>query len=649
MDWKKAFKITGAIILILAFVFAAIWTAFNWKTIFSGSKIYTSQQREDYGNQRYNDALEQAEKWRVQVQELQAKVVVYEENQDNLKSQVNTLKSEKETLQNEKTTLQEEVKQKTAKITELEQSHSSDQDEIKTLKEEKSNLEAQILQKNTQIAEKEQKILQLQGQITELQNSVTRLNAELEAYKDKDLGLNKVEFMNGDSVEKVIYYKQGETLPYIPTVEQTKDEWFYGWTKNQGSEEVFNLTTSYTPSGDETFYAVKGPTVPVYLGYSYYDEKSTAKKSFSWYGENLRIRDILIFDEDIDLEDPNFTLELTSYSKKTPHITLDTKLKDFNDCHLYNDGSFEDGYSAGMHACKFDFKLTYKFKSSLSGIFTLADQNKPYFTGEDLDHLRDLGFNYTFSRLLGFDYQIKEPNQDHYSELATYSGEFKFISNEGKQENALISVYECTLDNSEKLQFMLYLNFNGIINYKLNYVDNLSEGRIIQYKNVEYELNVKDCKCKPCYRSGSNDYFDYLKETYAYSFTDNGELWVNKSLDNNSFDYIIERKGPLFVDSKKVNISVDNPTDLSLDIFALEKEENVQNCYFAIIYTVRSAGKDYSSILLVYYENSEFKTKTLIEESPCSITRQGTIITINSDNETKNYTLNEDTFSLDAV
>ncbi len=657
MDWKKALKITGIILLILAFVFIAIWVAFNWKTIFSGSKIYTSQQREEYGDQRYNAALEQAEKWRVQVQELQNKVVVYEENQNDLKVQVSTLINEKETLQNQKTTLEAEVRQKDEQIAELEQSHTNDQQEIKTLKTEKNSLEAEIQQKNAQISEKEQKITQFQTQIIELKNSVTRLISELEAYREKDIGLNKIEFINKDIVERVVYFKKGETIPYVPTLEQKVDEWFYGWTKEKGSENVFNLTTEYTPSGDETFYAVTGPTVPVAVPDSF-SKNFNSYSEYGWYGENLTLNDILNFDEDIDFDDPNLTLTLGTSSRKTPKITLNTKIKDFADNvqTTYNGGLLGE-HADGVYdyACSFNINLKYKVKTIMKETFTESYQRDPWFTDEDENHFFDLGFDFKFSKILGFDYCIRESIEDK-AVWKRFTGDFTYVkedSSGGSQSSS--PVYKCTLDNGETWKFKLWLPFDGGISCKLYEVSNMTASRIINYRNIVLELdlitrnNVYTTECA-CAKHTDEAYEQYLNNTYAHCFTDNAALWVTKKIEDNSFDYILAGNNNGDRCYKTIEILANNATNLKLDLFALEKDGN----YFGIIYTVQGEdGQDYSAMLLVYrvkdgYGDS-FESKTLIEEKQCSITRMDKQITVNSSEGSKTYTLNEDRLTLDAA
>lgn len=318
MDWKKALKITGVVILISVFALIAVWAAFNWKVIISGSQIYTSQQREEYGNQRYNDALEQSEKWRVQVQELQETITVYE-------------------------------------------------DELKTLEEEKSTLEAQIQQKDGEITEKKQEIIKLQQQITTLTNNIKELNEELSKFK-------KATFINvSDTVTEV--YTINENLAYIPSLPQTKETWFYGWSEEPGSNEIVDFT-SYDLTENKTFYAVTGKTAKITFEYYPYFESNSYYEYF--YGENLYLRDVLIPNNKLKESEDYFFRFVTDSGLRpaTDKISLDTKICEIPDD--FSGGYYDYQKQIKSYRIAFNIRWQKEFNFINDSLATSTYQNNLY-------------------------------------------------------------------------------------------------------------------------------------------------------------------------------------------------------------------------------------------------------------------------------
>ena len=133
----------------------------------------------------------------------------------------------------------------------------------------------------------------------------------------------KLEFVNSstDLVVSSLYLKEGSSFE-VPVIENTKDTWFYGWSTTEGADIVFDFS-NFEIDNNYTFYSILGETVPVRLNdneYCYY------------YGKNLTVKDILVFDNRIDFSDENLELALGS------GITLDTVITDLP-TQRYNNGS----------------------------------------------------------------------------------------------------------------------------------------------------------------------------------------------------------------------------------------------------------------------------------------------------------------------
>lgn len=329
-------KIVGYIVIVL--LFAGTICGVTFGIMYAQNENYI---------QENSSVIEQAEELQEQISVLQNdknELILKVDNLQSLNEEnlttIENYKIQVETLTTEKTQKETELAEKNAYIVELETAKSElenqaeiDSEEIDRLNgllsqanTDKTNLQSEIDEKTEEInllttaktqleeenAELENTISTLKADKIELQNQITDLQAQLKAYEDMNLtDYYKLEFVNSstDLVVSSLYLKEGSSFE-IPTIEQTKDTWFYGWSTIENSGVVFDFS-NFEVDNDYTFYSVLGETVPVRFNdneYCYY------------FGKNLTIRDILVFDNRVDLSDENLELSLTN------NVSLDTAI-----------------------------------------------------------------------------------------------------------------------------------------------------------------------------------------------------------------------------------------------------------------------------------------------------------------------------------
>lgn len=341
-------KIVGYIVIIL--LFAGTICGITFGIMYAQNEKYI---------QENSSVIEQAEELQEQINVLQNdknELILKVDNLQSLNEEnlttIENYKIQVETLTIEKTQKETELQEKNAYIVELETAKSElenqaeiDQEEIDRLNGllsqaniDKTNLQSEISAKIEEInllttaktqleeenAELENTIFSLEADKIELQNQITDLQAQLKAYEGMNLDeYYKLEFVNSstDLVVSSLYLKEGSSFE-VPVIENTKDTWFYGWSTTEDSDIVFDFS-NFEIDNNYTFYSVLGETVPVRLNdneYCYY------------YGKNLTVKDILVFDNRIDFSDENLELALGS------GITLDTVITDLP-TQRYNNGS----------------------------------------------------------------------------------------------------------------------------------------------------------------------------------------------------------------------------------------------------------------------------------------------------------------------
>lgn len=341
-------KIVGYIVII--FLFAGTICGVTFGIMYAQNENYI---------QENSSVIEQAEELQEQISVLQNdknELILKVDNLQSLNEEnlitIENYKIQVETLTTEKTQKEIELAEKNAYIVELETAKSElenqaeiDSEEIDRLNgllsqanTDKTNLQSEIDAKIEEInllttaktqleeenAELENTISTLEADKVELQNQITDLQAQLKAYEDMNLtDYYKLEFVNSstDLVVSSLYLKEGSSFE-VPVIENTKDTWFYGWSTTEDADIVFDFS-NFEIDNNYTFYSILGETVPVRLNdneYCYY------------YGKNLTVKDILVFDNRIDFSDENLELALGS------GITLDTVITDLP-TQRYNNGS----------------------------------------------------------------------------------------------------------------------------------------------------------------------------------------------------------------------------------------------------------------------------------------------------------------------
>lgn len=359
---KKIFNwITLALVLGLI-VTAIVWLSTNWTALTSGTNLYTQTELEEYGEQEYDRGVSQAELYKAQVEELQrelnvliADVADLEEQNAADAEQISQLQSQNTILEQEKADLEASNIEKDEQISALESQIEQNESTISTL-------EATIAERNATIEDLNNQISNLETQVTSLNNEVIRLTAELEAYKDMELtGVYNVEFMNGDAVVASTYVEEGDSLYSVPAVANTQEKWFYGWSVEEGSTEIVDLT-NYVPTEDATFYAVTGDCVNLAM---FNSKGSDLSKEYIRVGADVTLGDLFKFTHGLDISDENVELVVlneTTFSK----ADMTMKVSDLPISAITH-GQLEDGTAAVVNGYALNYRLSYSYEYAAVG------------------------------------------------------------------------------------------------------------------------------------------------------------------------------------------------------------------------------------------------------------------------------------------
>ncbi len=322
---KKSLKITLAVvfsvILIGAFVLLTTLVAANWEYIvgsYNGETYYTSGELEEEYDKGYNDALGNGENnYKALYEEAVKNLSIAQNDKNQLTSQLAQVQSRLDQALNKQELDAEKILELQTDLNEVQKLLTQAENNLSQLQEDYN----EILEDNSNLSND---IEELRTENVSLQNQITDLQAQLKAYEDMNLtDYYKLEFVNSstDLVVSSLYLKEGSSFE-VPVIENTKDTWFYGWSTTEGADIVFDFS-NFEIDNNYTFYSILGETVPVRLNdneYCYY------------YGKNLTVKDILVFDNQIDFSDENLELALGS------GITLDTVITDLP-TQRYNNGS----------------------------------------------------------------------------------------------------------------------------------------------------------------------------------------------------------------------------------------------------------------------------------------------------------------------
>lgn len=196
----KRFNIITAIVvcvLLAAFGLAIAWICINKDALVSGSKIYTQEQYEEYGEKRYQDGLEQN------------------------KTAEELMKKYKSELENEQT------------------AHLKTKAELQKEKEKTNQDQARIAELEAQLAAQEEKL--------------TRLSGLIESYEEIKNGTYELSFKVDGKLYKTIAVVKNGNVKNLPNDPQKEGCAFEGWVE-EGTETLVDFTT-YTATKDTTFTA----------------------------------------------------------------------------------------------------------------------------------------------------------------------------------------------------------------------------------------------------------------------------------------------------------------------------------------------------------------------------------------------------------
>lgn len=329
---KKIIIAIVVIIVIAGISFGAVWLGTNWDNITAQTDLYTYQDMVDYSDEKNQVLQDELENYKLLYETAIQKMTEAENDKNELTIQLAKMQNE----------LQESLNQNkidTAKILELETKVSELQNTISQLNETISELQDDLVtlqnKYNDVVSENEDyvdEINSLNTQIVTLSNEVTELKAQLEAYEDMNLNdYYKIEFINttNDLVVSSAYVRESTKLSSVPIIENTQDTWFYGWSTTEDSTSEFDFT-NFTVDNNYTFYSILGETVPV----TFQDNRLDVY----WYGKNLTIKDILIMDNKIDLDNENIEVVLDD------NLTLDSSITNLKKLKYVPRGNDETEY-----------------------------------------------------------------------------------------------------------------------------------------------------------------------------------------------------------------------------------------------------------------------------------------------------------------
>lgn len=314
---NKSLKVTlvvvFSVILIGAFVLLTTLVATNWEYIvgsYNGETYYTSGELEEEYDKGYNDALGNGENnYKALYEEAVKNLSIAQNDKNQLTSQLAQVQSRLDQALNKQELDAEKILELQTDLNEVQKLLTQAENNLSQLQKDYND----VLEDNSDLSDD---IEELRTQNTSLQNQITDLQAQLKAYEDMNLDdYYKLEFVNSstDLVVSSLYLKEGSNFE-VPVIENTKDTWFYGWSTTEGSDIVFDFS-NFEIDNNYTFYSILGETVPVRL--------NDNEKCY-FYGKNLTVEDILVFDNRIDFSDEGLELVLDS------GITLDTPITELS-------------------------------------------------------------------------------------------------------------------------------------------------------------------------------------------------------------------------------------------------------------------------------------------------------------------------------
>ena len=317
---KKSIKITLIIsivvILLAVLVGGSVLIVKNWEYIsgsMQGETYYTEEDLNNKYNEGYDDASSGTDNYRLLYEEVVKNLSQAQNEKAELSNKLSQVEAQRDQALTQNEIATEKILEHEATITELQNTISQLNETISELQDDLVTLQNEY---NDVVSENEDyvdEINSLNTQIVTLSNEVTELKAQLEAYEDMNLNdYYKIEFINttNDLVVSSAYVRESTKLSSVPTIENTQDTWFYGWSTTEDSTTEFDFT-DFVVDNNYTFYSILGDTVPV-------QNMTNSSEDIYWYGKNLTIGDILSIDKIIDLTNQNIEIVLPN------DLTLDS-------------------------------------------------------------------------------------------------------------------------------------------------------------------------------------------------------------------------------------------------------------------------------------------------------------------------------------
>lgn len=317
---KKSIKITLIIsivvILLAVLVGGSVLIVKNWEYIsgsMQGETYYTEEDLNDKYNEGYNDASSGTDNYRLLYEEVVKNLTQAQNEKTELTNQLAQVEAQRDQALTQNEVATEKILEHEATITELQNTISQLNETISELQDDLVTLQNKYNDVVSENKDYVNEINLLNAQIVTLSNEITELEAQLEAYEDMNLNdYYKIEFINttNDLVVSSAYVRESTKLSSVPTIENTQDTWFYGWSTTEDSTTEFDFT-DFVVDNNYTFYSILGDTVPV-------QNMTNSSEDIYWYGKNLTIGDILLIDERIDLTNQNIEIVLPN------DLTLDS-------------------------------------------------------------------------------------------------------------------------------------------------------------------------------------------------------------------------------------------------------------------------------------------------------------------------------------
>ena len=237
---KKIFTWIAIAMVLIASVIGIVWLSTNWSALTSGSELYTQQQLEEYGQQKFDDGVSQS--------------ALYKEQVAEYKTQINDLLAEIKELQ-------------------------AEADRVPGLEGEVETLET--------------KIAGLQAQVKNLEAETNRLENLLDSYEAIKEGTHEISFMVGENEVATYAVEHGELFESIDSVNADAEIHYnvhvYYWTIDNQQIDF----STYQVESNLTVYAVYDPIYNVvFEGYESYPTYGTSNLAYVndiWSWENSEI------------------------------------------------------------------------------------------------------------------------------------------------------------------------------------------------------------------------------------------------------------------------------------------------------------------------------------------------------------------------